>query len=120
MRWKAYFLPLVLASYPRTGLVAGYRQGYSKALSVFFVTVAAVLPSSSLAFYNLGNSQKKRMTTVSSTGVTITLTTTDDLVIAKKIAHSLIESKLAKCVQMDKTTSVYEWNGKIEEADEYR
>ena len=120
MRLRAFLFPLVLAAYPRTYLALGYRQVISRALSVFLVTTT-LLPSSSRAFYNFGsNPQKKRMTTLSSTGVTITLTTTDDLVIAKKIAHSLIESKLAKCVQMDKTTSVYEWNGKIEEAEEYR
>ena len=116
---RSILLPFVLATSPRTNLALGYRQAVSRVLTTLFTT-ALVLPPSSLAFYQLNGGQKKRMTSLSSTGVTITLTTTDDLAVAKKIAHSLIESKLAKCVQMDKTTSVYEWEGKVEESDEYR
>ena len=54
------------------------------------------------------------------TGVSITLTTTDDSKVAKTIAKSLIESKLAKCVQIEQVESIYEWDNKIEETQEYR
>lgn len=53
-------------------------------------------------------------------GVTITLTTTDKEAVAKQIARDLVSKKLAKCVQIDQTLSIYEWEGKIEESPEYR
>ena len=53
-------------------------------------------------------------------GVTISLTTTDDLAAARRISHLLVERKLARCVQMDRVTSIYEWKGNVEEAEEFR
>ncbi len=38
---------------------------------------------------------------------------------AKKFAQKIVEAQLAACVQMiDGTTSIYPWNGKIEESSE--
>lgn len=49
------------------------------------------------------------------------LTTTETLTDAKKIAAALIEKHLAACVQIEgPVTSVYRWQGKIENAQEYR
>ena len=53
-------------------------------------------------------------------GVTISLTTTDDLAAARRISRLLVERKLARCVQMDRVTSIYEWKGNVEEAEEFR
>lgn len=36
-----------------------------------------------------------------------------------KIANKLVQEKLVACVNMTKTSSVYSWQGKIEEADEF-
>jgi periplasmic divalent cation tolerance protein len=39
---------------------------------------------------------------------------------SKKIAHALVENRLAACVNIiPKIESVYRWEGKIEEAQEY-
>jgi periplasmic divalent cation tolerance protein len=45
-------------------------------------------------------------------------TTTADLEEAKKIAHTLVEKKLAACVNIHPVVSVYSWEGKIEEDEE--
>lgn len=37
---------------------------------------------------------------------------------AKKIAHALVSNKLAACVNMHPISSVYEWDGKVEEDSE--
>jgi periplasmic divalent cation tolerance protein len=37
---------------------------------------------------------------------------------AKHLANELVKSKFAACVQMKEVTSVYEWNGKVEEDKE--
>jgi periplasmic divalent cation tolerance protein len=50
----------------------------------------------------------------------IVLTTTSSLEESKKIAHTLVERRLAACVNIiPKVESVYRWEGKIEEAQEY-
>ncbi len=50
----------------------------------------------------------------------LVLTTTASLEEAKKIAHVLVESRLAACVNIvPKIESVYRWEGKVEEAQEY-
>jgi len=37
----------------------------------------------------------------------------------QKIANKLVRSKLAACVNITKISSVYSWQGKIENADEF-
>ncbi len=45
-------------------------------------------------------------------------TTVKDMEEARKIAGALVERKLAACVNMYPVTSVYRWEGKIEEEGE--
>lgn len=48
------------------------------------------------------------------------ITLTSDESNAKDIAHSLVEKKLAACVNINKNiTSVYEWEGSIQEDSEF-
>jgi periplasmic divalent cation tolerance protein len=48
------------------------------------------------------------------------ITTTDSREIAKKIADTLVQKKIAACVQVSgPISSTYEWQGKIETADEW-
>ena len=37
---------------------------------------------------------------------------------AKTIAHALLKEKLVACVNMHQITSIYKWNGKVEEEGE--
>ncbi|UCH96485.1 MAG: divalent-cation tolerance protein CutA [Candidatus Aminicenantes bacterium] len=47
-------------------------------------------------------------------------TTTDSKELAMQIAEKLVEQKLAACVQVSgPITSIYEWKGKIENAQEW-
>ncbi len=48
----------------------------------------------------------------------VVLCTVDDEDVARRIARELIEKKLVACVQMAKISSVYTWEGKMEEGDE--
>lgn len=48
----------------------------------------------------------------------IVLTTCDDRAMAKSIAATLVEKRLAACVQIMPIDSVYTWQGKVEEAAE--
>ena len=48
------------------------------------------------------------------------MTTTDSLDEAKKIAHALVERRLAACAQVSPIESVYVWQGKVQEDAEYR
>jgi hypothetical protein len=49
----------------------------------------------------------------------VVLVTAPDMVVAKKIARSLVTTKLAACVQLqDKVTSIYEWENVVEESTE--
>jgi periplasmic divalent cation tolerance protein len=50
----------------------------------------------------------------------IILTTTDKKEMAYKIAHKLLEMNLAACVQFDKITSFFKWEGKTSEVKEIR
>ena len=50
--------------------------------------------------------------------VLILITTISNKKIAKNIAKSLLKKKLAACVSLKNIYSIYEWEGKIEEADE--
>ena len=48
------------------------------------------------------------------------ITTTDTKNMAKQIAETLVEKKLAACVQISgPMISTYEWEGKIENAEEW-
>lgn len=50
----------------------------------------------------------------------IVLTTAGSADEAKKIAHALVERKLAACVNVvPKIQSVYRWQGQVEEAEEF-
>ena len=50
----------------------------------------------------------------------LVLTTTSSLEESKKIARALVERRLAACVNIvPKIESVYRWEGKVEEAQEY-
>jgi len=50
----------------------------------------------------------------------LVLTTTSSAEESKKIARALVESRLAACVNIiPKIESVYRWEGKVEEAQEY-
>ena len=50
----------------------------------------------------------------------VVFTTTADFVEGEKLAGSLVDAKLAACVQiLPKMTSVYCWDGKIQKEDEY-
>jgi periplasmic divalent cation tolerance protein len=50
----------------------------------------------------------------------LVLTTTSSLEEGKKIARELVERRLAACVNIiPKIESVYRWEGKVEEAQEY-
>jgi periplasmic divalent cation tolerance protein len=48
------------------------------------------------------------------------LTTVADQQTARMIAHALVEQRLAACVQIHKIDSVYRWNGKVHEDEEWR
>jgi periplasmic divalent cation tolerance protein len=50
----------------------------------------------------------------------LVLTTASSAEEAKKIARAMVESRLAACVNIvPKLESVYRWEGKVEEAQEY-
>jgi periplasmic divalent cation tolerance protein len=50
----------------------------------------------------------------------LVLTTTDSADSAQKIAHALVERRLAACVNLvPGITSVYRWKGTVESAQEY-
>jgi periplasmic divalent cation tolerance protein len=54
------------------------------------------------------------------TDARIMLTTTANREEADKIAHALVESQLAACVNiLGPITSVYRWNGKVETENEF-
>ena len=52
------------------------------------------------------------------TQVLLLLTTECNKKAAKKIAKLLLKKKLAACVSLKSVNSIYEWEGKIEEANE--
>ena len=39
---------------------------------------------------------------------------------ARRLAHALVDARLAACAQISKIDSVYAWKGKIESGKEYR
>ena len=47
------------------------------------------------------------------------VTTTDQKESAEKLANYVVEKQLAACVQISTCLSVYRWQGKIENAEEY-
>ena len=50
----------------------------------------------------------------------IVLTTTGSVDEARRIAETLVERKLAACVNIvPKVVSIYRWKGKVEEAEEW-
>lgn len=48
------------------------------------------------------------------------LTTTDSLAEARAIAEALVERSLAACVQISTIESVYQWQGAMQNSEEYR
>ena len=50
----------------------------------------------------------------------IVITTTDDELIAEKLANILIKKNLAACVQIEKIKSYYMWENNITNSDEYK
>ncbi|MBZ7986007.1 divalent-cation tolerance protein CutA [Campylobacter sp. Cr9] len=46
-------------------------------------------------------------------------TTSNDETILKKIAQKLVKKDLSKCVHIIKLESIYKWQGKIQNDDEY-
>lgn len=49
----------------------------------------------------------------------VILSTAPDVLLAKRIAHVLVEEKLAACVQLTPPClSIYEWNGEVQGGDE--
>jgi len=53
------------------------------------------------------------------TGGVLILSTAPDVLLAKRIAHILIEERLAACVQLTPPVlSIYEWEGEVQGADE--
>lgn len=49
----------------------------------------------------------------------LVLTTCGSLEEARRLAHALVERKLAACVNVSQIESVYRWQGKIETATEW-
>lgn len=50
----------------------------------------------------------------------VVITTTETRQDAERLAHLLVERELAACVQiLPQITSVYRWQGKVEQADEF-
>lgn len=54
------------------------------------------------------------------TGCSMIITTTNNEDTAHSLSVELVKSGIARCVQIDKVDSVYEWEGVIEKASEYR
>lgn len=52
-------------------------------------------------------------------GLAILVTTVGDAGAARSLARAVLESRLAACVQIAPVVSLYEWNGAIEETDEF-
>ena len=50
----------------------------------------------------------------------IIITTSDDQIIAEKIAEQLVEIDLASCVQIDNVKSIFKWEGVISSNKEFR
>ena len=50
----------------------------------------------------------------------VIITTTDSKKSAKEIANTLLEQKLAACIQIEKIKSYYIWEGKINKDKEFR
>ena len=49
----------------------------------------------------------------------VILSTAPDVLLAKRIAHVLVEEKLAACVQLTQPClSIYEWGGEVQGGDE--
>ena len=56
-----------------------------------------------------------------STGFVVVLSTVDKLESAHQIAEELVQNRLAACVQVEgPLTSFYQWEGKLESANEFR
>ena len=49
----------------------------------------------------------------------IVSTTVDNEALAQELADSIVESRLAACVQCTSIRSIYRWKGAVERADEY-
>ncbi len=47
------------------------------------------------------------------------VTTVDSMAAAERIARTVVEQRLAACVQISQCTSIYRWQGAIESAAEF-
>ena len=54
------------------------------------------------------------------TGAALVVTTVDSEAEAERIARALVEADLVACAQITPVRSLYRWNGKVEDAREYR
>jgi len=52
--------------------------------------------------------------------ICLLITTVSDIDQAKQLCESLINQRLAACVQIDKITSIYQWKNQLQEDDECR
>jgi len=48
----------------------------------------------------------------------VVLVTAPDLEVARRLAHALVEQRLAACVNLDWVRSIYRWEGVVEEQAE--
>jgi periplasmic divalent cation tolerance protein len=82
------------------------------------ITEAFLYPQDSVCRYNRGYSHLRRIK-MPEQDVVMVMTNAPDLLLAKRIAHLLIEEQLAACVNIGTPMlSVYSWKGEIEGAEE--
>ncbi len=60
------------------------------------------------------------LSAIESTGYGVVMVTAPSKEVAEAIASALVELKLAACVSLFPVTSIYTWQGKIEQDDEWQ